>query len=585
MVALILAIMVAVATAAGGGVVAASDAAAPGDLLYGVDRGVEQVRRGMARGEREVEFLGKVAGERLDEIEAVYDGGDDASFAIALDNYDAAVQDMLASAQGGGADPEQAELQIDARLDEQAARLDAILDAPKDGELPDGDSGEEAAATDYCVGTEEHPTGMRLAALYGVPYDEIMGYFCDGYGFGEIRLAYELSAASDVAVTDVFAMAGDGRGWAEIAATLGVSLAAFADYDFDGAEAIDEDERADICTSEDVHPTAARLADLYGVTYDEVLGWFCAGYDFDEIRMAYDISRMSGRPVADVFTLYDQHATWEPVLVALGLLPEDLDDYDDFDGDLREAICTGEATSATLQAIAGDYGVSYEDVRSWYCDGYSFSAVRLAYELARLSGEPVATVFDLYEDEGTWGEVLAALDLTLDDLSESFRDDIADLDDDDDDADDDDDDEDDEDDDEDGCTGANPHPVAQRLDEMYDTATYDEIVAWHCEGFGFGEIMHALATGQTVDMAPEELLRMKTEMGGWGQVWKDLNLIGPDREPGERHAPPNGNNGRGNDDKDKDKDKENNGRGGENSNRGNNGSNGRGNGNGKGKDK
>ena len=34
---------------------------------------------------------------------------------------------------------------------------------------------------------------MKLAQRYGVPYEEIMGWFCQHYGFGEIDLAYSLS--------------------------------------------------------------------------------------------------------------------------------------------------------------------------------------------------------------------------------------------------------------------------------------------------------------------------------------------------------------------------------------------------------
>ncbi|TLN19056.1 FecR domain-containing protein, partial [bacterium] len=37
-----------------------------------------------------------------------------------------------------------------------------------------------------CVGTERQPTGEKLALRYGVPYEEIMGWFCKHYGFGEI---------------------------------------------------------------------------------------------------------------------------------------------------------------------------------------------------------------------------------------------------------------------------------------------------------------------------------------------------------------------------------------------------------------
>ncbi|HWQ04742.1 MAG TPA: DUF5666 domain-containing protein [Longilinea sp.] len=67
-----------------------------------------------------------------------------------------------------------------------------------------------------CVGADPQPTGMKLAQLYGVPYEEIMGWFCKHYGFGEIDLAYTLARASDKTVAEVFAMREAGMGWGNI---------------------------------------------------------------------------------------------------------------------------------------------------------------------------------------------------------------------------------------------------------------------------------------------------------------------------------------------------------------------------------
>ncbi len=60
-------------------------------------------------------------------------------------------------------------------------------------------------------------------------------------------------------------------------------------------------------------------------------------------------------------------------------------------------------------------------------------------------------------------------------------------------------------------------------------------MTWFCEEhYGFGEIMHALQTADPEEegKTPEELLHRKTELGGWGQVWQELGLIGkPDDKP------------------------------------------------------
>ncbi len=57
---------------------------------------------------------------------------------------------------------------------------------------------------------------MKLAQRYGVPYTEIMKWFCQHYGFGEIDLAYSLSRQSGKPVQEIFAMKASGMGWGNI---------------------------------------------------------------------------------------------------------------------------------------------------------------------------------------------------------------------------------------------------------------------------------------------------------------------------------------------------------------------------------
>jgi hypothetical protein len=73
-----------------------------------------------------------------------------------------------------------------------------------------------STAVTACTGAQPHPTGMSLAQKYGVPYEEIMSWFCQGFGFGEIDLAYSLSWVSGRPVTEVFALKSGGVGWGEI---------------------------------------------------------------------------------------------------------------------------------------------------------------------------------------------------------------------------------------------------------------------------------------------------------------------------------------------------------------------------------
>jgi len=71
------------------------------------------------------------------------------------------------------------------------------------------------AETD-CTGANPQPTGERLAQQYQVSYEEIMGWFCQNFGFGEIDLAYSLSQQSGEPVASIFEMRSKGMGWGEI---------------------------------------------------------------------------------------------------------------------------------------------------------------------------------------------------------------------------------------------------------------------------------------------------------------------------------------------------------------------------------
>jgi hypothetical protein len=64
--------------------------------------------------------------------------------------------------------------------------------------------------------TNIQPEGLRLSQRYQVSYEEIMDWFCKGFGFGEIDLAYELSKASGIPVSEIFRMRSDGMGWGNI---------------------------------------------------------------------------------------------------------------------------------------------------------------------------------------------------------------------------------------------------------------------------------------------------------------------------------------------------------------------------------
>lgn len=82
------------------------------------------------------------------------------------------------------------------------------------------------------------------------------------------------------------------------------------------------------------------------------------------------------------------------------------------------------------------------------------------------------------------------------------------------------------------CTDlGDSHPVAERLAEEYGVY-YEEVMSWFCVGnFGFGEIKNAFKANMKLgeEYSAEEILAMKEELGGWGNVKQELGLIGKDK--------------------------------------------------------
>jgi len=70
----------------------------------------------------------------------------------------------------------------------------------------------------YCrTPDDQHPAGARLAEEFDVDYAEIMTLFCDeGFGFGEIMIAYLTAEASEQDVASILALRAEGMGWGQI---------------------------------------------------------------------------------------------------------------------------------------------------------------------------------------------------------------------------------------------------------------------------------------------------------------------------------------------------------------------------------
>lgn len=77
----------------------------------------------------------------------------------------------------------------------------------------------------YCSGTNttNHPVGDKFSEEFEVTYQEIMDRFClEGYGFGEIMLAYRIAERAGVSASEVFDLRATGVGWGSIMKNYGL---------------------------------------------------------------------------------------------------------------------------------------------------------------------------------------------------------------------------------------------------------------------------------------------------------------------------------------------------------------------------
>ena len=69
----------------------------------------------------------------------------------------------------------------------------------------------------YCTDAEStHPMVSRLAERYGVDEAKIRGWFCSGFGFGEIMLALQTASTTGLTPDEYLAQRGSGLGWGQI---------------------------------------------------------------------------------------------------------------------------------------------------------------------------------------------------------------------------------------------------------------------------------------------------------------------------------------------------------------------------------
>jgi uncharacterized protein (DUF433 family) len=280
--------------------------------------------------------------------------------------------------------------------DEELPKDDWV--GPEERYIPWGDG--------YCDGTaaEPHPILTRLAEQFGVTYDELLGWYCQGWRAGQIAIAYAISQETGVPVADLFAKRESGMSWREILAELG--------YDFDDFTPPAWIDPTPYCdgTATEPHPGVSWLSEFLGVPYEEILGWLCDGWSLQEIALAYKVSEQTGVPVADLFAMRESGKSWQEILVELGLLPEDFIGKPVMLPDKN--ICMDDAVHPLAARLAEKLGVSLDEIKDLFCNGYGFGEIEQAYAIAAQVGVPVSEIIAMRQSGMSWGEIRQQFDLS-----------------------------------------------------------------------------------------------------------------------------------------------------------------------------
>lgn len=81
--------------------------------------------------------------------------------------------------------------------------------------------------------------------------------------------------------------------------------------------------------------------------------------------------------------------------------------------------------------------------------------------------------------------------------------------------------------------GNQNHPVAQRIAETFEV-TYEEVMALHCDGNGFGNIVRAYALAEAAEdgTTAQDYIDRHQNGEGWGQILRDSDVHPSELAPG-----------------------------------------------------
>jgi len=74
------------------------------------------------------------------------------------------------------------------------------------------------------------------------------------------------------------------------------------------------------------------------------------------------------------------------------------------------------------------------------------------------------------------------------------------------------------------CLGDEVSPIGQSIADEYESASYDQVMTWFCNGAEFEDILLALETESQTDTPAGEMLQMLADGFTWEEIWQLTGL-------------------------------------------------------------
>ncbi|MFO7625325.1 MAG: hypothetical protein R6V73_13335 [Anaerolineales bacterium] len=81
-----------------------------------------------------------------------------------------------------------------------------------------------------------------------------------------------------------------------------------------------EGAQAAECLSPEAQTMGSSIAANFETTYEQVMGWYCAGHEFEDILLALETADSVDVPPADLLSKLEQGQSWDEIWKEIGLL-------------------------------------------------------------------------------------------------------------------------------------------------------------------------------------------------------------------------------------------------------------------------